>query len=656
MKTNLIILLTSIAVSSLVIGCKNGDSSSYTNPNNGSVGTNIVYPLSKQDGISSHLFYGEVNPSGLGGLKNITVFDAQNTTNKFVENNDTSAIRYPVVTTALEYNATTQEYANLYIDKVSYVSGSTPYVVDMKKTATNTNPIAVQNSTATNISNPKYTKINYLGSREYLIATNNDTNKTILITPEMDANSAPVEFGDKALLSVTYQSYGASIDGYLVYDNLLGEVQKCDLSMNCNKIDIVNVGSRDFEDDIAGTTYSVFLVDDKLYRVDKKDGTFVEISLGSVKIATGHGTTDLQGGSFYFIGEDYNLYRVDILTQQVIKVTPSADTRLERIRGFTNEYVIFGSDTYLVAAKKDGTTTSPILLAQTTRTQGYKYVTNYGIGDNYLFVRYKINPITRNTTYEACIFNNATPQCRKNSFWAGATIKKEGEFTFESSFSYAPYAYIRVDNTDNFGGGTLKAIDPQHPFDDGISMGSIAKYNFQTFLTNSRYKDETIDSDGGVVFFAKDDTTFHVDAFYFNLLKENSLVQLTQTDPFPEVTTGRDHCHGRHCMLCHNLAGGKIYKDINGTKSAYGYRIRLNFEDGTTLLADIAKGKGENFSIPLKQIKGNFQANVVDVNGTVVNNSVAYYHNGIESANCNYCHARYGATRYGAPGAISITR
>jgi hypothetical protein len=224
---------------------------------------------------------------------------------------------------------------------------------------------------------------------------------------------------------------------------------------------------------------------------------------------------------------------------------------------------------------------------------------------------------------------------------------------FKSSYPYTPYAYIRVDDTDSFGGGTLKAIDPKYPLEDGLTMGSVADYNFQTFLTNSRYFDETIDSDGGVVFYAKNDKNFHVDSFYMNLLKENSLQQLTNTEPI-DVTKGRDHCHGRHCMICHNLAGGKIYKDKNGTKSVYNYKIRLDFEDGSTLLADVAKGRGENFSIPLDKITKNFKANVLDENNTVLNSSVGYYHKGVEYSNCNFCHGRYGNTRFEAPNAITI--
>ncbi len=165
-------------------------------------------------------------------------------------------------------------------------------------------------------------------------------------------------------------------------------------------------------------------------------------------------------------------------------------------------------------------------------------------------------------------------------------------------------------------------------------MGTVPNYNFQTFLTNSSYFEETIDSEGGVVFYAKNDTNYHVDSFYMNLLKENSLKQLTNTDPVG-ISEGREHCHGRHCMICHNLAGGKIYQDKNGTKSALGYRVKLEFEDGSTLLADVAKGAGENFSVPLKSVTKNFKPMVVDPrHGTYINGTDDYNHYGVEYSNC----------------------
>ncbi len=556
----------------------------------------------------------------------------------------------------MDFDPKDNSYKNLHVSSLFYVTDEgEAYKVDMRRESAKIK--AVKYSKVGKLSDSSFTKVDYLGSKWYLTAHDDDNNKTILITPDMNGDDEAIDFGNRKFLSVTYPSYGEKIDGFLVYNNDLKSVQKCDLNMNCTDVKFgADVGSRDFEGDIGGTVYSLFVIDDKPYILNKADLSVESVDLDGKKIASGHGTTDMQGSSFYFIGEDHNLYRVDLLNKKVIKVTPNPDERIERIRGFTDDFVIYGSDTLLLAARKDGTSKEPILLAETTKTNGYKYVKDYGIGDSYLFVTYSVDPDTRDTSYKACIFKGAAPECKANSFWAGATLKKEGKRDFESTFTYTPYAYVRVDNTDNFGGGVLKAIDPAHPFDDGITMGKVDKYNFQTFLTNSRYREETIDSDGGVVFYAKNDDTFHVDAFYFNLLKENSLKQLTDTDPFPDVTNGRDHCHGRVCMICHNLAGGKIYKDLKGTKSAYGYRVRLKFEDGKSVLADVAKGKGENFSIPLKKITGNFKAEVLDKDGNVVNSSAGFYHEGVKAANCNFCHGRYGATRYDAPGAITISR
>jgi len=43
---------------------------------------------------------------------------------------------------------------------------------------------------------------------------------------------------------------------------------------------------------------------------------------------------------------------------------------LERIRSYTDNWVIFGSDTILMASKKDGSSGEPIIVAETTQTKG----------------------------------------------------------------------------------------------------------------------------------------------------------------------------------------------------------------------------------------------------------------------------------------------
>ena len=623
-KTVIYLAVTAGAVIALS-GCGGSSAGDYQGDDTKS----NFYTLNKQGGTNSHLFYGEVNEKSLGSLKNVIVASDINTT---------LDVRYPVVDSS--YEKIENGYKNLYVKTLHYVSAGTAYSVDMNKSAT-LNAQVIESG----LSNPSYTDVDYLGVKWYLTAQKDGN--TTLITPQ----NSKVLFGNRKLLSVTYSSFGEAIDGYLVYNNDSNKIEKCSLDMSCT--DVMSAGSRDFEGDILGTTYSVVYSNDKLYKIDKKDGSATEISLGGVSVASGHGTTSLQGNSFYFIGSDKNLYRVNIVDESVRKITPNSDDTLEGIRAFTDSYVIYGSDTILKAAKKDGSTTKPFTLIETGLTKGYKYVTNYGVGEDFLFVKYSVNKQTGHTTYQACIFNDGKVECKDNSFWAAVTIKKDGKRDYESSFTYTPYAYVRVDNTDDFGGGNLKAIDPKHPMDDGIKMGNVKNYNFQTFITNYRYKDTLVDSDGEVILYAKNDNNFHVDAFKMNLLKRDSLMQLTNTNPV-NVAKGRDHCHGRVCMICHNLAGGKIYTDVNGTKSAYKHRVKLEFENGDTVLTDIAKGKGENFSTLLTNLtKGNFKAYVLDENNTVVKHSLGYNHKGVEAANCNYCHAR-GTTRNDAPGTISI--
>jgi len=638
-------LSMALATISLFIGC-GGSSSSSTSDTEST--QEAVHLLKPQEGTQSYLFYGEVDPQSLGGITNVRVFSPQDSSTILVKNDNTTDVSYPVVSTKMTYNALDGNYSDMYVSHLSFVSNGVPYVVNMNKTST---PVAIQNSTATHLSDVDYEDIIYLGTTQYLTAHDDDTNQTVLITPDMGSTDKPINLGDREFLTVTYKSFGEPIDGYLLYNNETEKVEKCNLDVT-SCVDILEAGSRDFEGDVAGDVYSAFLVDDKLYRVNKSTATAEEVSMEDKTILDAYGTTDFNDNSFYFIGEDYNLYRVNLQDKQLIKLTQEPDERIERIRSFTNDWVIYGSDTLLLASKKDGTSQEPTLLVENTQTKGYKYVTKYGVGDDFLFVTYSISS-DANTTYRACIFDGVSIECKDNSFWAGATASKDGKLNFQSNYPYTPYAYVRVDDTDNFAGGTLKAIDPQYPLEDGLTMGSVPNYNFQTFLTNSRYFEETIDSEGSVVFYAKNDTNFHVDSFYMNLLQENSLKQLTDTEPVG-ITTGDEHCHGRHCMICHNLAGGKIYEDKNGTISAHGYRVKLEYEDGSTLLADVAKGAGENFSIPLDKVTKNFKPMVVDENGTVINSASDYNHYGVEYSDCNYCHARYGETLFDAPSAITI--
>ncbi len=652
MKRNIPLILSSVVAVALLVGC--GGSDSNIDDQNDAIPAQS-YTLVPQTGTENYLFYGETNHKSLGSLSNMRVIGADTPQNVLVQNNDTTDTSYPVLSTKMAtYNSNDKTYEDLYVSTLSYISDGYAYTVPMKKG--NTSPAAQRNSSAGKLSDIDYEDIHYLNVTQYLTAHDDDANKTVLITPDMGPNDAAVDIGDRKFLTVTYPSYGAAIDGYLFYNNITHEVEKCSLDVqNCIGLNLPDVGSRDFEDDLFGSVYSVFLVDDThLYRVDKSNGDVKEIDFGNIVIDR----TYTQGDSVYIVTDedDVNIYRVNILTEQTTKITKVGDSRVERIRAFTDDWVIYGSDTLLMATKKQDASDTAIKLAETTKTKGYKYVKDFDMADRFLFVPYSIDTTIKETSFKACIFENSdgSINCKDDAFWAGVVIAKNGTMSVEAGYPYTPYAYVRIDETDSFGGGKLKAIDPEKPLEDGLSMGTIANYNFQTFMSNSRYAQQMVDDNGGIVLFAKNDTNFHVDAFYMNLLKENSLIQLTNTDPGADISLGRDHCHGRHCMICHSFSGGKIYVDGSGSSSAYGYKIRLNFEDGTVLDANVSKGKSENFSMPLQKFVGNFKASVLDENGTVVNQSDSYYHEGVEYANCNYCHARDGATRYGAPGAISI--
>ena len=614
----------------------------------------VTSALQAQTGVKSYLFYGEVNHASLGRIKNVRIFDA-NDVNNTLSSDDNVSNGYPVVTTVLkDFNVNDSSYQDFYINKLAYSTDDGKlYVVDMKKDDNNPTPKLL----GSNLTGISFKKINYLGTRAYVTAKN-DQNDTVMI----DIDSEKKEnIGDKSILSVAFSSWGEAANGYIMYDNTNKMIQKCSLKMDCTNI-IATSKSRNFKGDLLGTKYALVIGNDGVYyKIDKTNGAKTALDLQGRKIASGYGTTSINGDTFYFVSDDHNLYGLNVASGDLKKITPSADDTLERIRSFTDHYVIYGSDTILKAAKKDGSSTEAKLLIQTDMTKGYKYVTNYGMSDKFLYVTYNldINPDTNTytkTSYKACYLDDATgeTQCRDNSFWAAVVAKKSGIVDYSSKYPYAPYAFVRVDDTDDYAGGALKAVDPSKPLDDGLYLGTASKYNFQTFLTNYRYYTDIVDSDGGVVIYAKNDVNFHVDAFFVDLLKKDSLVQLTNTEPYPEVIHGRDHCHGRVCMLCHNLAGGKIYKDLKGSKTAYGYRIKLLYKDGNSTLAKVAKGKGENFSIELNQIKGDFKAEVLDANGTVVNKSAGYYHQGVNYANCNYCHGRYGKTKYDAPGGIYI--
>jgi len=655
--------LATISVA-LFIGCGGGSDS-----NNDAV-NGTVYKLSPQTGTETYLFYGNTNHKSLGSVKNIRVLDATNPTKVVVSNNDTTDTKRPAYTTSFEYNASTNRYKDLRAESLHYVASNNPYKVPMIKSSST--PIQIANSSESNITGAGsrgsyFVDIDYLGTKQYIFAKNTNGDQ-LLITPEMGPNDVGLPFNNKTLLTLTYPSYGEAIDGYIVYDSNTSDthtkqIQKCTLDMSCT--DIIEVASKyKLIGDIGGTTFSALDVDGKYYKLDKSNGMVTELNITTATAMNGTKSRKItrstaskyyfNGNSIYFIDSHKNISRYNIATGDHKYISDNNLT--DRIRAFTNDLVIYGpTDSEMYAARKDGTSSEPITISIATKTKGQKYTYDMAVGDTYIYNLFSVDVDTGKTTFKACLLKDDKMECKNDSTWAVVVLAKEGKLNFESSIIYEPYAFVRVDDTDNYGGGTLKAIDPKYPMEDGITLGKTETYNFQTFLTR---RDVLTDGSGGIVLYAKNDLDHSNNAYYMNLTKENSLINLTNEDApdISEINGDSGHCHGRYCTVCHAFSGGKIYKDKAESGSAIGYNIKYEFQNGETLVAKVRKGEGENFNTPLQNLVGkNFTAVVFnEANGTVVNRSNEYSHRGAEYFNCNFCHGRRGALRHDAPSVISI--
>lgn len=659
------IILSSILVSSMLfLGCNGEDNNSAIEVFNESVAeansialieSSTEYNLTAQTGTSFQLFYGNSNHTGLGSLSNVSTYAADTNTTTSQDADITS--RYPAMSTTLTYSE--GNYTNMYISEIGYEANSTAYSVDMT-TGTKTTFDDVNVSVS-------HTKINYLGAKQYAIVTAADGNSS-LIAPESNA-SASVPFTHKTLVGVTYASYGDPVNGYLVLNDhdhdyeTTNQLQKCSLAMTCT--DIVEFGSKtilshgtpkaaydmDILGDVAGTTKSLYISNNEIVELDKSNG---EISV-KTSVATGSTSHTLKGSEVFYV-KMMNIYKTT-LDGTVTQL--SSNGLAMGLRAFTDDMVIFGGDTYMYAVAKDGSNKSAAIeISVATKTAGQKYPFDLGIGSQYLFTLFSVDDASGKNTFYACKLEDKKKECREDSYWSAVTAKRSGTLNNTSSYAYTPYAYIRVDATDNYGGGDIKAIDPEHPLDDGITMGSIPEFNFQSFVT-SKYDDDMVDSNGSLVLYAKNDLDFRGDAFLVNLNVADSLVNLTnELAPSEGTITGTSaHCHGRMCTVCHSFSGGKIYSDATASSSANGYTIKFDFRDGSeSLLALVRKGTGENFNVPLESLAGkSFKATVISTDGNdlVAAETAGYSHKGLEYFNCNFCHGRAGQLLYDAPNVIN---
>lgn len=621
-------------------------------------------PPTQTKSTTSNLFFGETNHKSLSSLKNISIFDPSSKTVKIIHKQNID-IRYPVVNTEItKYNATRKSYENLHTKSVSFIDANLPKLFILEKDTSRTTQQIQAQSNATNLKaiskrGFNYKKIDYLGLKQFLIAKAD--NQQVLITPTMSSTDEALPFENKNLLALNFKSYGEKENGYVVYDDNSKELQTCTLDMKtCTKLK--NLDTKPiYLGDILGTVKGIFLIEQKPFELNKADKSLTELALPegfSIPQKKGHGSPYvLNGSDIYLINGEHNIFKYSTTDQTAIQL--SSDGYAHGIRAFTNDMIIYGGDQNLHAVAKDGSNKNQsIELSIATKTTGHKYPFGLATAKHYLYNTFSLDKDTGKMSYFACKLENGQKKCKENSFWSTITTAKNGAMNFYASFKYTPSAYIRVDNTDQYGGGTIKAVNPSDPLGEGLTMGAIQNYNFQSFLNNSSYGDSLIDSDGYIVLYAKNDVNFKGDAFLMNIKKENSLENITNENAptIEEINGNSPHCHGRYCTICHSFSGGKVYKDKTAKKSALGYTLKFLFEDSPSITAKIRKGKGENFNTPISSLVGkNFKVSISDKDGNTLNESSGYSHRGAEYFNCNFCHARTRELlRHGAPSAISI--
>ena len=688
-------LSMTVVAASALLGCDGGGNDDTPTTATPPMTTSAIAPLATQAGQMAYLFYGNTNHKKLGSIMNVRVFDPANPATVLTSSDDIMAAttgRPQPSTTVVGYNSVDGSYSDLYLDTLYYVKGGSPKRASLKivhddATHTDSIPTESPHSNATGLTAPAYTEINYLGTKRFLIATDASSQK-VIVFPAADGTNIPVPFVNKTLLAVQYTAYGQAASGIVLYNSSSYKFQTMTPPKSgCSAcgVDAVDAQYTDFTGvtlsssskykflgDIGGTATSALVIDGKLYIMDKatltiteKPVTATDAALNKTLSTTETGLT-LNGDSAYFLrtaSSIATLYRLNVKTGVLTQVTKdhgASGTTPTKFMSFTSDWVLYGTDGLILAARKSAEKVSPTLLAENTKTSGIRYPFNFGIGSDYLYVTYSVNATTGVTTYKSCLFNaSGVSTCKDNSFWAAVSAARKGKLNFSSGYLYTPYAYVRIDDTDNFGGGTIKVVDPAKPLDDGFAVGKIATYNFNTFMHGYYYLNTTVDTNGYIVIYGKRDDNFVGDAFLLNLLKADSVKNLTNESApsVAEINSGDLHCHGRFCSVCHNFAGGKIYGDAAGSVEAVGYNMKLEFADGTSKLARLGKGKGENFSLLHSDIKGEFTPVIVTADG--LNNEIKrggkLGHSGLSYANCDYCHSKT-VLLYGAPAVINIVK
>lgn len=701
MKMSRIKLFAGLSIATLsalaFVGCGGGEDSGSSTTTSSTV-TPVVTEtlLAAQTGQQSYIFYGDVNHQKLGGVKNVRVIDPANPATVLMHSDDVMStdIGKPQPSTILVgYNSADSSYSDIYVDSLYYVKGGSPKRASLKighdmDTHTDSIPTEMAHSSASGLTAPTYKAIDYLGTKRFLTAKD-ASGKAVIVFPTADGTNIAENFDKKTLLTVQYTAYGQGASGIIVYDSsdykfkvmvpsqagcsACGDDPVAATFTPFTGVTLTAASTYSFIGDIPGTATSALAIDSKLHIMDKATKTITEKPVtpnGTTMTfttlnggATGKVTPKLSGSGAYYINGG-NIYRVDVLTGSLTQLTNGySGTIPTGIKTFTKDWVMYGGDGMLYAVKKSADKATPILLVDADKTSGLRSPFDLGVSSDYMYTTYDLNKTTGVTTYKACVFNNTSgaATCKDNSFWPGIiSAARKGKLDFESGYPYTPYAYVRVDGTDNFGGGTIKTIDPAKPLDEGFALGKVDTYNFHTFIqASSGYLRQTVDTNGFIVIYGKNDINFAGDAFLLNLLKADSVRKLTNDTPptVAEITGGPLHCHNRYCAVCHAYSGGKIFGDDAGTVETTGYTIKYEFADGSSKVAQLGQGKGENFVLQYKDIKGEFTPVVVTADGRAneVKRASKLGHAGLSYSNCDYCH-RKGDLKYGATAVISTAR
>ena len=114
------------------------------------------------------------------------------------------------------------------------------------------------------------------------------------------------------------------------------------------------------------------------------------------------------------------------------------------------------------------------------------------------------------------------------------------------------------------------------------------------------------------------------------------------------------HNQGKNCLECHSFtSGATIFTSLDAanydeTKAARGFNIRLLLGNGESVTYSKGNGYGNYKYSGTSSKLDTFTPQVIDANGTVVNQALHLHDSGRLA--CNRCHTQEGA--HGAPGRI----